>query len=71
MTADPSIDAGLPIRLLHDRVLVRVEGPEGERRYTKLTVGEKMRLQFDSMVSDTKKNVKRAAAATGFGAKAK
>ena len=44
---------------------------EGERRYTKLTVGEKMRLQFDNMVSDTKKNVKRAAAATGFGAKAK
>ena len=42
---------------------------EGERRYTKLTVGEKMRLQFDNMVSDTKKNVKRAAAATGFGAK--
>ena len=41
---------------------------EGERRYTKLTVGEKMRLQFDNMVSDTKKNVKRA---TGFGAKAK
>jgi serine/threonine protein kinase len=32
---------------------------EGERRYTKLSVGEKMRLQFDTMVSDTKKNVKR------------
>jgi hypothetical protein len=30
-----------------------------------------MRLQFDSIVSDTKKNVKRAAAATGFGVKAK
>ena len=42
---------------------------EGERRYTKLSVGEKMRLQFDNMISDTKKNVKRAA--TGFGAKAK
>jgi hypothetical protein len=41
---------------------------EGERRYTKLTVGEKMRLQFDNMVADTKKNVKRA---TQFGAKAK
>jgi hypothetical protein len=38
---------------------------EGERRYTKLSVGEKMRLQFDNMVSDTKKTVKRA---TGFGA---
>jgi hypothetical protein len=25
---------------------------EGERRYTKLTVGEKMRLQFDNMVAD-------------------
>ena len=34
MTADPNIDSGLPIRLLHDRVLVRVEGPEGERRST-------------------------------------
>ena len=30
---------------------------EGERRYTKLSVGEKMRLQFDNMVSDTKKYV--------------
>jgi hypothetical protein len=26
--------------------------PGGERRYTKLTVGEKVRLQFDNMVSD-------------------
>jgi chaperonin GroES len=25
-------DTGLPIRLLHDRVLVRLEGNEGERR---------------------------------------
>lgn len=25
-------DGGLPIRLLHDRVLVRIDGPEGERR---------------------------------------
>lgn len=25
-------EVGLPIRLLHDRVLVRVDGPEGERR---------------------------------------
>jgi hypothetical protein len=37
---------------------------EGERRYTKLSVGEKMRLQFDNMVSDSKKNVRKA---TGFG----
>ena len=28
--SDP--DTGLPIRLLHDRVLVRLEGNEGERR---------------------------------------
>ncbi|MGC4811460.1 GroES family chaperonin [Micromonospora sp. DT228] len=32
MTADNDLDAGLPIRLLHDRVLVRMEGSEGERR---------------------------------------
>ena len=41
---------------------------EGERRYTKLSVGEKVRLQFDNMVTDTKKNVRKA---TGFGAKIK
>ncbi|MBB5824055.1 GroES family chaperonin [Micromonospora carbonacea] len=34
MTADDSLDSGLPIRLLHDRVLVRLEGSEGERRST-------------------------------------
>jgi chaperonin GroES len=32
VTPDPTSDNGLPIRLLHDRVLVRLEGPEGERR---------------------------------------
>jgi chaperonin GroES len=35
VTAAPSpaeTDNGLPIRLLHDRVLVRLEGSEGERR---------------------------------------
>ena len=37
---------------------------EGERQYTKLSVGEKVRLQFDNMVPDTKKNLKRA---TRFG----
>jgi serine/threonine protein kinase len=31
---------------------------EGERRYTKLSMAEKMRLQFDTMVADTKKSVK-------------
>ncbi len=34
VTADPNTDSGLPIRLLHDRVLVRLEGAEGERRST-------------------------------------
>ena len=33
---------------------------EGERQYTKLSVGERVRLQFDNMVTDTKKNLKRA-----------
>jgi chaperonin GroES len=32
VTADPNLDFGLPIRLLHDRVLVRMEGSDGERR---------------------------------------
>jgi chaperonin GroES len=35
VTAPPSptdTDTGLPIRLLHDRVLVRLDGPEGERK---------------------------------------
>ena len=41
---------------------------EGERRYTKLTVAEKLRLQFDTLVSDTKKNVREA---TGIGSPAK
>ncbi|MFC4146507.1 co-chaperone GroES [Micromonospora mangrovi] len=34
MTADQNLDSGLPIRMLHDRVLVRLEGSEGERRST-------------------------------------
>jgi chaperonin GroES len=29
---DTDLDIGLPIRLLHDRVLVRQDGSEGERR---------------------------------------
>jgi serine/threonine protein kinase len=41
---------------------------EGERRYTKLSVAEKVRLQFDTMVSDTKKSVQKA---TGLGGKLK
>ena len=40
---------------------------ETERSYTKLTVAEKMRLQFDSLVSDNKKKVgKSTNAATKF-----
>jgi chaperonin GroES len=31
---DTDLDTGLPIRLLHDRVLVRQDGSEGERRST-------------------------------------
>ncbi|GIM82697.1 GroES family chaperonin [Salinispora arenicola] len=34
MTNDEDLESGLPIRLLHDRVLVRMEGSEGERRST-------------------------------------
>jgi chaperonin GroES len=34
VNADQNLDAGLPIRLLHDRVLVRTENGEGERRST-------------------------------------
>ncbi|WP_203665012.1 GroES family chaperonin [Actinocatenispora rupis] len=30
--SNDDLDQGLPIRLLHDRVLVRQEGTEGERR---------------------------------------
>lgn len=41
---------------------------EGERRYTKLSVAEKVRMQFDTMVADTKKSVQ---AATNVGAKPK
>jgi serine/threonine protein kinase len=40
---------------------------EGERRYTRLTVSEKVRLQFDNIVSDTKKTARKATAfATRF-----
>ena len=37
---------------------------EGERKYTKLSVAEKMRLQFDAMVNDTKKNVRKVTGAS-------
>jgi serine/threonine protein kinase len=40
-------------------------GREGERRYTKLSVGEKVRLQIDTIVADTKKNVLKATALSG------
>jgi serine/threonine protein kinase len=42
---------------------------EGERRYTKLTMGEKVRMQFDNIVSDPSK--KSAKTATGVTAKSK
>ncbi len=32
MSTDTESEAGLPIRMLHDRVLVRLDGGEGERR---------------------------------------
>jgi chaperonin GroES len=32
VSAEPVTDTGLPIRMLHDRVLVRQDGGEGERR---------------------------------------
>ena len=41
---------------------------EGERRYTKLSVGEKVRMQFDTMVTDTKRSV---IGVTNVGAKPK
>jgi chaperonin GroES len=34
VTAAPQSDTGLPIRLLHDRVLVELDGVAGERRST-------------------------------------
>lgn len=32
MSTDTKTEAGLPIRMLHDRVLVRLDGNDGERR---------------------------------------
>ena len=40
---------------------------EGERRYTRLTVSEKMRLQIDTLVSDTRKAVQKAGDVPGAG----
>ena len=34
VSAETTTDTGLPIRMLHDRVLVRRDGSEGERRST-------------------------------------
>ncbi len=42
---------------------------EGERRYTKLTVTEKMRMQLDTLVADTKKATPKAGEATGAAAR--
>ena len=41
---------------------------EGERQYTRLSVGERVRLQFDNMMNDTKQSLKRV---TRFGARPK
>jgi len=49
-------------------ILQKALNRESERRYTKLSVGEKVRLQFDTMVTDTKKNVQKV---TGVGVKLK
>ncbi len=49
-------------------VLQKAMNRESELHYTKLTVGEKVRLQFDTMVTDTKKNVQKV---TGIGTKLK
>lgn len=38
---------------------------EGERRYTKLSVTEKVRMQFDTMVAETKKSVQAVTPAGG------
>lgn len=32
---------------------------EGERRFTKLSVAERMRLQLDTLVHDAKKNIQK------------
>ena len=44
---------------------------EGERRYTKLTVTEKMRLQLDTLVAETRKSVTKPGDAAAAGVKAK
>ena len=44
---------------------------EGERRYTKLSVAEKMRMQLDSLITDTKKGTPKMADSTRAGSRAK
>ena len=39
---------------------------EGERRYTKLSVSERMRLQLDTLVTDAKKNMQKISGAAGL-----
>jgi hypothetical protein len=46
-------------------VLQKELSREGERRYTRLSVSEKVRLQLETMVSDTKKNVRKATGMDG------
>ncbi len=44
---------------------------EGERRYTKLSVSEKMRMQLDSLITDNKKGAPKIADTTRAGSRAK
>ena len=44
---------------------------EGERRYTKLSVTEKMRMQLDSLITDNKKGAPKIADTTRAGSRAK
>jgi Serine/threonine protein kinase len=46
-------------------VLQKELSREGERRYTRLSVSEKVRLQLETMVSDTKKNVRKVTGMDG------
>jgi hypothetical protein len=45
--------------------LQKVLSREGERRYTRLSMSEKIRLQIDTFVSDTRKPAGKAASQVG------
>ena len=48
--------------------LQRELGAENARRYTNLTMGEKLRLHIDELVNDTKSQVQKVRDVTRFGA---